>query len=139
MKNSEVTRPIRKTAQVDTYSETLICPMLGMEDDPETSFLFPSPGNFCHRLKPPKAVSTGYQGTVCFDNKAFVQCPIYQKNWNGKLPEGFRQRNGGGDTQERLTPRWAVLLLLLSLILLVASAYFFLLNPGILVDLGLNG
>ncbi|MBX3048639.1 MAG: hypothetical protein KF885_05630 [Anaerolineales bacterium] len=105
-----------------------ICPFLGMEDDPQTSFLFTSPGNFCHRLKPPKAVSIGYQGATCFDSKAFVKCPIYQKKWDGTLPEGFRHRNGNNSSQQPLTPpRWVILLLLLSLILLGISAYMSLL------------
>ncbi|MBX3048650.1 MAG: hypothetical protein KIT46_03535 [Anaerolineales bacterium] len=130
MKNSEAsTRVIRKTPQGDSSVETLVCPFLGMEDDSETSFLFPSPGNFCHRPKPAKSVSTGYQGAVCFDNKAFLHCPVYQKNWNGKLPEGFRQRIVKNGSQEQLTPRWVVLLLFLSLIFLAISAYFFLLSP----------
>ncbi len=104
--------------------ELHVCPFLGMQADPETSFLFTSPGNFCHRLQPPKAVSLGYQGTVCFDSKAFMKCPIYQEKWDGTFPEGFRQRNGNSSSQP-LTPRWVIFLLLASLILLAVSAYIF--------------
>lgn len=110
---------------MEPHTESFVCPFLGMEEDPETSFLFVSPGNYCHRLKPPKPVSTGYQGSVCFDRNAFVQCPIYKKSWNGKLPEEFGQRNANTVRKQKLTPGWAVLLLLVSLILLGISVYFF--------------
>lgn len=113
--------------QADPNSEAYVCPFLGMENDPETSFLFVSPGNFCHRLNPPKPVSTGYQGSVCFDRRAFVECPIYKKNWNRKLPEGFTPRNGGRVGDQKLTPVWLVMLLLFSLTILGTSVFFFVL------------
>lgn len=112
-------------SQVEINAEAYVCPFLGMENDPETSFLFVSPGNFCHRLNPPRPVSTGYQGSVCFDRQAFVECPIYKKNWNRKLPEGFAPRKGGQVGNQKLTPGWLVLLLVISLAVLAASIYFF--------------
>lgn len=111
---------------IDINTESYVCPFLGMEEDPETTFLFSSPGNFCHRLNPPKPISTGYQGSVCFDSQAFVLCPIYKKNWDGKLPEGFNQRDSSTAHAKNLTSRWLVILLIISLVFLGVSLYFFL-------------
>jgi hypothetical protein len=99
------------------------CPFLGLESDPETSFLFVSPGNFCHSLKPPKPVSVGYQGSVCFDIEAYQECPIFKKSSKDKLPEGFAPRHTAKTGDQKLTPSWMIFLLFVSLVLLMISIY----------------
>jgi hypothetical protein len=103
--------------------EILVCPYLGTEEDPQTSFLFTSQGNYCHRLSPARPVSTGYQGRICFDRGAFVACPLYEGERNNRLPEGFVQNRDALGKPSKLVPRWILFTLTIALASLAITIY----------------
>lgn len=63
-----------------------ICPYLGLEVDPQTSYQYTSSGNYCHNMVPPRSVDTDYQQETCLTSN-FSQCVIYKSDgWKGSLP-----------------------------------------------------
>ena len=65
------------------------CPHLGLPNDAETRFGFPSPGNHCHRFSPAASITREYQQTWCLSGK-FPECQVYQEANAKDLPDGLR-------------------------------------------------
>ncbi len=65
------------------------CPFLGLKEDSETYFGFPTPANYCYQLKKPDAINPAYQERVCLTPN-HRSCPVYNKEWKGRLPAGIR-------------------------------------------------
>ncbi len=63
----------------------LICPHLGILDDPDTSHAFPSSGNYCFHAKPPAVPNSEQQETVCL-TAAHTSCPVYQTTKIASFP-----------------------------------------------------
>ncbi len=53
-----------------------ICPHLGRRDDPATIYNYPSEGNFCHAVQPPRGVMLGHQATHCLSDQ-HITCPLF--------------------------------------------------------------
>ena len=65
------------------------CPYLGLRVDPETHFSSPSPGNYCHKVKPSEPVLDGYQGDYCLRGE-YQNCLVFADDWKGTLPKSIR-------------------------------------------------
>ncbi len=63
-----------------------ICKYLGLREDSETFYLYPSAWNQCHRPGDfPIPVSSRYQGVHCLTAE-HVNCPLYLPDWDGTVP-----------------------------------------------------
>lgn len=64
----------------------LVCPHLGVENDPETWLAFPAAGNCCHYAKPIGFVAMTHQQQFCL-HENHLQCPLLLKTKGaGRLP-----------------------------------------------------
>lgn len=64
----------------------LVCPHLGVENDPETWLAFPAAGNCCHYAKPVGFVAMEHQQQFCL-HENHLQCPLLLKTKGvGRLP-----------------------------------------------------
>ena len=71
-----------------------VCPYLGLIDDPETNFAFPSFRNCCHRSHQVEAVSLEHQSAVCL-GREYIQCPMFKNNFITLLPSGLKYNRSG--------------------------------------------
>ncbi len=71
------------------------CPFLGIANDPESFFGFPTDGNYCHIPSPAEPVALAHQSRACL-TPDFFACPVYQAGpeWRGRLPAPLRGRRG---------------------------------------------
>ena len=67
------------------------CPHLGLRQNPESRFSIPTSANFCHKVTPVESVRRAYQEKVCLSVE-HKSCPIFQQDWQRKLPPGVRSR-----------------------------------------------
>ena len=63
------------------------CPYFAVQDDPDTSLLFPSSMGCCHRAQPPTPVHLNHQETHCLTAR-HKGCPVYLQA--GPLPSSLR-------------------------------------------------
>jgi hypothetical protein len=63
----------------------VICPYLGLEDDPSTSLDFASAGNYCHKARPIASVNGDFQERYCLSAQ-HITCPIYRMAQPVPLP-----------------------------------------------------
>jgi len=56
--------------------ENKICPSLGLLDDEDSSFAFPSNLNYCHRSYPAASIRLIHQGDLCLSGQ-YRECPVY--------------------------------------------------------------
>ena len=61
------------------------CQFLGQKNDQSTSYIYPSQGNYCHKMNPPKRVQITHQAELCLKAE-HEQCPIYSQERMEKLP-----------------------------------------------------
>lgn len=96
------------------------CPYLGQQDDPSTSLAFPSPWNYCHKVKPVESVSADHQRVHCLTMQ-YVSCPIFERKEAIRLPRGLRWDGTVGFFRPKVAG-WTLaisLLILLALFLIV--------------------
>ena len=67
------------------------CPHLGIRQDPNSRFIFPTNANYCHKVTPVDSVRRAYQEKVCLSAE-YQSCPIFQQDWQGELPSDIRGR-----------------------------------------------
>lgn len=85
-----------------------VCPHLGLPDDPDTTFGFPAPANYCYWAQPPAAVEPNYQGIYCL-TELHRSCAIYQEkekvgpSYAGPWLEGRRPGLATFDRRQVLT------------------------------------
>jgi len=100
------------------------CPFLGLPNDPETRFGYPSLGNRCHRLKPIAKITPAYQETWCLSGN-FKKCVVYLGATKDRLPEGIDPLPQG------ISPIKALFLVVLFVIIVSSAiALFFLVWRG---------
>ena len=61
------------------------CPFIGRETDSNTSHLYPSRANYCHRVNPPGRVSLTHQSQRC-QTSEYKECSIYSQDRLTELP-----------------------------------------------------
>jgi len=121
MSSSEESSPNQMLAERDG------CPFLGLRNDPQTRFGFPSLGNYCHRITPPALVTTDYQQNWCFSEE-YPNCAVYQGASKSQLPDGliFKQENVLSNRNRLL----AIGLIILAIILVIFLVALFGRNRG---------
>jgi LysM repeat protein len=68
--------------------DTIICPFLGLVDDPHTAISYPSPKNCCTHARPVMPINRAHQEHLCL-SKNFKTCPIKLKEHLEPLPKEF--------------------------------------------------
>ena len=104
------------------------CPHLGLKNDPDTSFDYPSIWNTCHRSNPPEVPLLDHQAVTCLTPE-HTNCPIFLSTGNDKLPSSLIE-HGRGKNIKRSKRRWifGLIIILLSFIVLFVLSQF--LKPG---------
>jgi len=100
-----------------------VCPFLGLENDPETNFLWPQPAHYCYHAQPVQSICVEHQRLYCLGEN-HLECQIYHDDWSGPLPPEIRGLVGT-ETQERKIEKnlvWALAGLAILVIVLVISA-----------------
>jgi len=67
----------------------MICPYLGLKNDPSTSLSYTSILNYCNRAKPPYPPRLDYQEAYCLGN-AHETCPVFFRRQLRPLPPEIR-------------------------------------------------
>jgi hypothetical protein len=57
-------------------TDQIACPYLGLVDDPDTHFMFATPGHRCRAERNPARISLPHQGQFCL-SRDYQTCPIY--------------------------------------------------------------
>jgi len=102
--------------QQATPAHSSTCRFLGLQDDPQTSFAFPSDWNTCHLCKPVVVVSLIHQEDYCLTPKHRT-CPVFVRGEPGSLPRELRNRRQLQSGPGRLV--WTVILVTVLLAALV--------------------
>lgn len=97
---------------------TSICPYLGIKDDLETSYAFPSEWNNCHHCKPVISVKLEHQRDYCLSEK-YNLCPVYVEKSSQPLPRNLRNQEKIQSSSWRFI--WIVVLVIFLLILLTTN------------------
>ena len=64
------------------------CPYLGIKTDENTSHLYPSRANYCHRVSPPGRIVREYQSQWCLADQ-YKDCLVFPQDGLSKLPAGI--------------------------------------------------
>jgi hypothetical protein len=67
------------------------CPFLGLKEDPETAWSYPSAQNCCFHAKPAMAVKMEHQGAFCL-TRDHTNCEVYKKKPGSALPVNLRYK-----------------------------------------------
>ena len=67
----------------------MICPFLGLKDDPATSYSYSSVFNYCNLAKPPYTPKIYHQEAYCLAD-AYETCPVFLRQQKGSLPPKIR-------------------------------------------------
>jgi len=62
-----------------------ICPHLGVQEDPQTAFVYPAEGNTCFKAHPAGRVSLEHQKLYCL-RSGHTECPVFARQSAGPLP-----------------------------------------------------
>lgn len=100
------------------------CPYLGIVDDSDTRYLFPSPIGMCYRANPEALVCLEQQQAFCLVEQ-YVNCPVFQRAEIGPLPEAL-----SADPPGRRYPAWAGAVGGVALALLAMAFFFGFFRPG---------
>ncbi len=103
--------------------ELRVCPYLGIREDQETSFAFPSIWNCCHLSRQVAPVTLGLQNAQCLTEN-YSRCPVYMGGEKVRLPSKFRLKRQADESQRRLG------LSLLFLILLTGAGVLWAVSTG---------
>ena len=97
------------------------CPYLGIKTDENTSHLYPSRANYCHRVSPPGRIGRGWQSQWCLAGQ-YKDCLVFSQDGLSKLPAGI----GVAKHKRRRKKPWRIVIL--GLILCGLGAIFLLWN-----------
>jgi len=95
------------------------CPFLGLPNDSDTRYGFPSPGNHCHRFSPPASITREYQQTWCLSG-AYPECRVFQEANEKDLPDGLALQPKGLQSPRNRT-LVAILLVIVITLLCIGS------------------
>lgn len=70
-------------------AEPVTCPLLGLTDDPRTSFMFATPSHRCYAGSKPSLIDLGHQGTFCL-TAAYPECSRFRPTHGSKPPRRHR-------------------------------------------------
>jgi hypothetical protein len=101
-----------ETLKKQTSLEPKICPFLGIREDKETSFAFPSTWNCCHLSRPLAPLTLELQREQCLTEN-FSHCPVFAGGEKVRLPAGFRLKQ---QVDDRRLMRGLVLWLLVLMV-----------------------
>ena len=95
------------------------CPFLGLEEDPSTSFSYPSIWNYCNLAKPPNPPKMDHQEVFCLGN-AYETCPVILRQQGGPLPPEIRTP---GSKPVWGVNQWKIVLAVLFILLLAVIGW----------------
>lgn len=99
--------------------EIHFCPYLGLKFDPKTSVGYPSPLNYCHRVKLLAVPQFEHQRSYCLTKKC-IECPIFHASPGQKMPKTIRSQSDRRTTLKRIIRIQVLIGLLLIAIILGA-------------------
>ena len=76
---------------------------MGLREDADTHFSTPSPGNYCHKVKPTEPIHLDHQERFCLVDE-FPSCQVFPDEWQGPLPIGIRGVGSPGVRNTRPRP-----------------------------------
>ena len=78
----------RKDVLAEGRLNTIItkCPYLGILQNRETSFAYPTSVNKCYKISPAGSIDLSFQEEMCLTNH-FYACPVYVEASDNTLPE----------------------------------------------------
>lgn len=97
--------------------ENQICPYLGLKFDSKTWMGFPSPINYCHRVKPLTVPKFEHQREYCLSNN-YSQCPIIMVGPGQRMPKAIRSQSEKRPTLRRIIRIEVLIGLLLIMVIL---------------------
>jgi len=109
----------------------MMCPHIGLKDDPATSLGYPSAWNYCHRAKPIAVAGLDHQRTYCL-SAAHATCPLFLKPEKSPMPAGMQAPDNdlgrGRRTPWRTVSALVVLVVLVAVVVWqgIARGFFFL-------------
>ena len=100
-----------------------ICPYLGLQGDPSTSYAFPNPRNFCHRSKSNQSISLAHQTKYCLSQE-YPSCPIFQSpKAENNLIQSIDSEVEEKKTITIPTKFWVISLLVFSILVITMIIY----------------
>jgi len=73
-------------------NQEMMCPYIGLKDDPATSLGYPSAWNYCQRAKPVAVASLDHQRTYCL-GAAHATCPLFLKPESSPMPAELQSQD----------------------------------------------
>jgi len=113
------------TASRQKSTQGIICPHLGMKNDPTSHMAFPAPFNYCHFCDPSAAVNLKHQGEYCLDQN-YSACEVYTSGEGRRLPKALRMK-----PDARLGAKQTPLLLVIVLAVVLVGAIIWALRSGV--------
>lgn len=95
------------------------CPFIGRKSDQNTSHLYPSKGNYCHRANPPQRIQITHQAELCLNGK-YEQCPAYSQDGLERLPADIAVHK----RKRKKRSLWPVIIITLGLFLVTGLFVF---------------
>ncbi|MEW5828983.1 MAG: LysM peptidoglycan-binding domain-containing protein [Chloroflexota bacterium] len=93
-------------------AEMVVCPYLGVREDRETSFAFPSMWNCCHLSRSLSPVALEIQRSQCL-SEGHSRCPVFERGEKARLPSGYRLKHPPEKGSRRFRAFFLVFVLLL--------------------------
>lgn len=110
------------------------CPYLKCINDETIRYGFSHTLNFCHKPKKAQPIRLSYQKSICL-NDSHTDCPIFQHEWNSRLPRDIRGKNILKRKIFLGFPLLIIILLLVFAILVIFTKYGGLQFPVLGVDI----
>ena len=73
-------------------NQGMMCPHIGLKDDPATSLGYPSAWNYCHRAKPIAVAGLDHQRTYCL-SAAHANCLLFLKPEGSPMPAELQSQD----------------------------------------------
>jgi len=86
---------------VHKNEKNLFCPYMGLKFDPKSWVGYPSPINYCHRVKPLAVPKFEHQREYCLSDN-FTQCPIIQIGPGQRMPKTIRSTANKGSSLKKI-------------------------------------
>jgi hypothetical protein len=77
------------------------CPYLGLKFDPKSWVGYPSPINYCHRVKPLAVPKFEHQRNFCL-TKNFIECPIVYGGPGQKMPKTIQSQSNQNNKLKKI-------------------------------------